>query len=106
MKFARVLEKNPTSGRSFLDACVMGTMSAIDEFAAPGEGLSQLLIDAVEKGQGELVDTLLHSYANPDYLAYSNGLSRGTPLRAAARAGYAAIARAMFIVQNLYLFGT
>ena len=47
MKFERVLERHPTPGQSFLDACVMGIVDLFDEFAAPGHGersRSQLLL--------------------------------------------------------------
>ena len=91
VKFARELKRHPTSGRSFFDACVMGTVSLIDEFAAPGEGVSQLLVDAVKKGQGEVACTLLTAYANPNYRTSAGE----TPLLMAAFTGNAAIARSL-----------
>ena len=91
VKFERELKRHPTSGRSFLDACVMGTVSMIDEFAAPGEGVSRLLVDAVKKGQGEVVDELLLAYANPSYRTSAGE----TPLLLATSEGQVAIARSL-----------
>ena len=91
MKFERMRKGHPTPGNSFLDACVMGTVDLFDEFAAPGEGVSRLLVDAVEKGQSELVDTMLVACLNPSYRT----LIGVTPLYIAARKGHAAIARSL-----------
>ena len=65
LKFASVLAKHPTRGRSFLEACDPGIIDLVDDFAPSGEGVSRLLADAVEKGQAEIVDTMLVAYANP-----------------------------------------
>jgi ankyrin repeat protein len=91
MKFERVLERHPTPGQSFLDACVMGIVDLFDEFAAPGEGVSRLLVDAVEKGQGGVVGTLLQACTNPNYRTKAGE----TPLYVAATKGSAAIARSL-----------
>ena len=88
--FPGVLARHPTPGRSFLDACVLGTMDLLDQFAEHGDGVSRLLVDAAEKGQSEVVNTMLLACADLNYSTQA-----GTPLRAAARNGHAAIVRSL-----------
>ena len=66
VKFERLRKVHPTPGSSFLDACVMGPGNLINQYAAPGEELSRLLVDAAEKGQDKVVEALSLACVNPN----------------------------------------
>ena len=90
VKFTHVREKHPTRGCSFLEACDPGIMDLVDEFAAAGEGVSHLSIDAALKRDDKLLHVLLTARANVNCQT-----SAGETSFLAARNGHVGIARAL-----------
>ena len=89
LKFASVLAKHPTRGRSFLEACDPGIIDLVDDFAPSGEGVSRLLADAASKRQRKVVHAMLTARANLNY----HTTDGETALTATAAKGYSEIAR-------------
>ena len=88
IKFNQMRKKHPEVMLSLQDACPPGIISALDEYALPGEGFSQLLTDASEQGWRGMVRTMLFLNANKNYRT-SHGQ---TPLYLAAGKGHAGVA--------------